>query len=483
MAEKKYVDYDGLKYYDGKIKAWVEVKDADVLAAAKKYADDLAVNYDAAGAAATAESNAKGYTDGKVTELNGTIAGVKTIAEQGVADAATAQGAAEAAQDAADNLAAYVGTFTAEGVDTVVKYIDKKTEGIASDEALTQLAGRVTDAEGAIDAIEADYLKAADKTELAGLITAEETRAKGIEGGLETRLAAVEADYLVEADKTELVGAIATAKSEAIEAILDGVTDNFDTLKEVAAWIQSDTTRAAELTTRVSTAEGKITTLEGEMDAVEGRMDTAEGEIDDLQAAMLLKAEKSELEAAVEALEGADSALDGRIAAIEGKFEGDQSVAQQIATAKQEAIDAAATAAAAKDEVVLAAAKKYADDEDALIEARVSTLETASATHALAADLTALDGRVVIVEGKVATLESEMDAVEAKAAANETAIGQNAAAIALKADQTALDAATGRITANEGSLSAHGDRLTALENKVGDGFVAITNGEIDALFA
>lgn len=56
----------------------------------------------------------------------------------------------------------------------------------------------------AIDAIEADYLKAEDKTELNNAISAETQRATGVESGLETRLAAVEADYLKAEDKTGL---------------------------------------------------------------------------------------------------------------------------------------------------------------------------------------------------------------------------------------------------------------------------------------
>ena len=55
---------------------------------------------------------------------------------------------------------------------------------------------------------------------------------------------------------------IATAKTEVIEQILgDTVDEDFDTLKEVAAWIQSDTTASAELVTRV-------TNLETEMDEI-----------------------------------------------------------------------------------------------------------------------------------------------------------------------------------------------------------------------
>lgn len=49
---------------------------------------------------------------------------------------------------------------------------------------------------------------------------------------------------------------VATAKREAIEAILgEGVSDNLNTLKEVADWIQSDTTDSAKLITRVTAIE------------------------------------------------------------------------------------------------------------------------------------------------------------------------------------------------------------------------------------
>lgn len=66
-------------------------------------------------------------------------------------------------------------------------------------------------------------------------------------------------DYLTNTDKTELITAISTAKSEAIETVLgDGVKTDFDTLKEVSDWIQSDTTSSAELITRVSTLESTI---------------------------------------------------------------------------------------------------------------------------------------------------------------------------------------------------------------------------------
>ena len=55
--------------------------------------------------------------------------------------------------------------------------------------------------------------------------------------------------------KAQTNSAIATAKQEAIEAVLDGVTEDYDTLKEVAAWIASDTTNSAALIARVDAIE------------------------------------------------------------------------------------------------------------------------------------------------------------------------------------------------------------------------------------
>lgn len=49
--------------------------------------------------------------------------------------------------------------------------------------------------------------------------------------------------------------------------------------------------------------------------------------------------------------------------------------------------------------------------------------------------------------------------------------------------QTTLNNASSAISANTSSIDAHTGRITALENKVGDGFEEITSAEIQALFA
>ena len=54
VTTKKYLELEGLKKYDAKLKAAVDAKDAATLQGAKAYADSLGANYDAAGSATTA---------------------------------------------------------------------------------------------------------------------------------------------------------------------------------------------------------------------------------------------------------------------------------------------------------------------------------------------------------------------------------------------------------------------------------------------
>ena len=94
-------------------------------------------------------------------------------------------------------------------------------------------------------------------------VTAEEERVTafnemlGQASEIASRIKKVEDDYLTSTDKAELTADIAKAKEEAILAIMGeaGVDEKYDTLKEIADWILSDTTASAELVTRVSNIE------------------------------------------------------------------------------------------------------------------------------------------------------------------------------------------------------------------------------------
>ena len=349
------------------------------------------------------------------------------------------------------------------------------------------------------------YEKAADKTEIEGKITAVETavnteksRAEGKEAELAASIKAISDDYLKAADKTELQGNIDTVAG-AVERLTNGVSaDEIDGVNDLIAYVNA---HGATVTGLQDGIDANAEAIEG----VAGRMTTAEGKITALEQASATHATQTALAEAVQALEGADSALSGRITTLENKFTGDGSVEDLIADAKQEAIDAAASAADTKDEAVLAAAKKYADDEDALIEARVATLETASATHALKTEVEAVAGRATTLETKVGTLETEMDAVEGKTSANETAIGQLQTAVNGKVAQGDFDDAVARVAVNEGAiktlqeasathalasdLTAAVERIAANETAIAnnksaiESFVAITSDEVNALFA
>lgn len=481
---------------------------ASAEAAAKAYADGLAGNYDASGAAAAVEGKLnEEIARAKLAEEANAAAAkqaqdevdalelvVKNIQENAYDDteivnrvAAVEANKADKTQVATDiadavkveeeaRIAAVAGVQGAVDGLAGTHATDKKAleDAIALKADQTALDGVSAVANAAVK--QADYdvkVKALEDkdAEIIGLVNAEAERAAGVEAGLEERLVEVETffktaegetidealDTLVEL-QTYLngEGAVADQMLLDIAANKKAIEDHVATDHDFAAAdealeeaLMAEINKKADKTTvegidgRLTTAEGKITTLEGEMDAAEGRLDAVEG-------AVATKAEAQALADAVEALEGADAGQVGRIAALEAKFGGAEgSVEDMIADAKQEAIDAAASAADAKDEVVLAAAKKYADDEDAKIEERVGVLEAASATHALAADLTALGNRVTAEEGKVATLQTEMDAVEALAAANKAAHEANAAAIALKASQADLEAVSGRVTTLE----------------------------------
>ena len=129
--------------------------------------------------------------------------------------------------------------------------IDGIRSGYATKQELqTEASERKTDDDtlsAAIDAITADYLKASDKTELEGKITAEQNRAKGVEAGLAATLNTVSSDYLKASDKTQLEGKIT---DEAAQRKADD-----DTLSAAIDAIANDYLKASDKTE----LEGKIT--------------------------------------------------------------------------------------------------------------------------------------------------------------------------------------------------------------------------------
>jgi hypothetical protein len=551
MAEiKKYLDTVALGTLVDQIKA----EDAKVLAAAKKYADDAGKLYDVAGAAATAESNAKAYTDvlangqvatnkANIEKLNGdaqtegsvakAIADAKALidadvdavekkaddnaaaiaainnAENGILAQAKAHADGEVAkvQGEVDTLETYVGTFTHDTAKTVVEYINAKTDGIATSGNLEALGARVTAVEGDVATIKGDYLKASDKTELEGKITAantavetEKSRAEGIEAGLRTDINTVMGDYLKAADKTELQGNIDTVAG-AVERLTNGVSaDEIDGVNDLIQYVKDHGTEVTGMQKDISDNAGAIA-------GVAGRMDTAEGKITAVEGAVATKAEKTYVDEQVQALQGVDTGLDNRLKAVEAAVGESGSVADDIATAKQEAIDAAAADATSKANAAEAAAKGHADSLNTAMNTRVEALEAIDHDHANKAELDLIasgdkakwdaaagkaheHGNKDVIDGITAAKVSAWDAAEGNAKTyadglntamttkvdgvdnRVKALEEAAPSYALDAD---LDAAVERIAANEAAIAANTSAINS--------FTAITSEEVIALFA
>lgn len=131
-----------------------------------------------------------------------------------------------------------------------------------------------------VDAINAKIGTVEENKTVVQMITEAQEAATYDDTALSGRVTAIENDYLKTTDKTALQSEISTAKAEAIsEAVAavvgEGTSADFDTLKEIADWILSDTTGAASLVTRISAIESDYlktadkTALQGEIDALE----------------------------------------------------------------------------------------------------------------------------------------------------------------------------------------------------------------------
>lgn len=239
-----------------------------------------------------------------------------------------------------------------------------------------------------------------DDAEVRGLISdnadaiaAETERATGIEAGLRTDVDAIKGDYLKNADKTALQEQI-TANANAITALTDGIDpDKIDGLTDLVNWanehapevesIKNDIEANAKAIADQATSDAA--TYETKADAtskkteIDGRLDALEGKVDvEKVSTAIADAVKVETDRAT----GVENGLAGRIKDLEDNKAG-YATTGQVATAKQEAIDAAANDAASKYEEIGVAQTKV----DALANGQVKANTEAIATKANAADV------------------------------------------------------------------------------------------------
>lgn len=152
------------------------------------------------------------------------------------------------------------------------------------------------------------------------------------------------------------------AASAKVDAVVDGAPESFNTLKDIANWIENDESGAASIANTVATHGQKIQTLEGNYSTL--RTDVNNNDVD------------------IKALQDADIELDRRLDTAEGAI---ATVDSRITTAKEAAIGEAARLDAAMGLRVGA------------VEGRLSAAETTITGHG---------GRLTTVEGKVTANET-----------------------------------------------------------------------------
>lgn len=264
----------------------------------------------------TARNAAIKVTDDKVVELAGTHA----------TDKAALEAAIELKADK-----------------TALNAVSEVANAAATKTALTE----------AVEALEAED----DRIE--GLVTTEAAKAREEEGKLANRIKAVEDDYLKAADKTELQGKI-TANTNAIELLTNGVSaEEVDGVNDLIQYVKDHGT--------------EVTGMKSDIAA----------------NAKAISDHATEYAAHLLAQEAIDEAQDAKIEALENKFKGENSIENMISNAEAAAKAHAETKAnEAKDAAIAAAAtdaQKKADAAQEAAEATAAADATAKANAAEAA--------------------------------------------------------------------------------------------------
>ena len=205
---------------------------------AKDYADGLAVNYDAAGAAAGVKSWVE---EQNYLKAHQDISGLATKTE-----VSEAEGRASAYTDA--EIAKLGDVYDAKGAaGTAEQNAKDYADGLASN---YDAAGAAADVKSWVE--EQNYLKT--HQDISGLATKTEVaEAEGRASAYtDTEIAKLGDVYATKSAVETLVGSdvdksVRTVAAEEVAKVVANADADFDTLKEIADWIQNDTTGAAKM--------------------------------------------------------------------------------------------------------------------------------------------------------------------------------------------------------------------------------------------
>lgn len=311
---------------------------------------------------------------------------------------------------AISNLSTLVGTIPeGAGADTVIAYINKKTDGIATSGNLEALASRVTTAEGDIDKLEAaigtdgSVTKAIADAKKAGTDAAAAVNA--LEAGqVKTNKEAIEAI------NNETTGILAQAKSYA-----DGKDTAISTAKAAADAAQAD----------VDALEAKVGTVPDNKTVVQMISDAQTAATYDDTA---LKGRISANETAIATLNGTgEGSVSKQVADAVASIVADAPEAYNTLKEISDWISSHASDAASmnsqinnnKTDIANLTALVGSLPETATSDTVVGYIDEAIAAlqignYAKAADLTAAVNRIGTAEGKITTLEGKVKTIEDK---------------------------------------------------------------------
>ena len=247
-------------------------------------------------------------------------------------------------------------------------------------------------------------------------IDAEVARSSAADADHTSRLEAIEADYLVEADKTELEGKISAAEAaakthadNAVAALVDGAPETLDTLNELAAALKdnADIVDAINASIALKADASALTALEGTVTQNKSDLDAAILALQNRAGALETKdteilADIEELEKAIAANTKAIGEETSRAQGAEGELQAAiDGVAGDLATAVSEISAALETKAAAADLVTLG--NRVTANENTLNQKVDSTVfngavETLEQAIAAKTDLATVEG---YVEGRL----------------------------------------------------------------------------------
>lgn len=221
-----------------------------------------------------------------------------------------------------------------------VTEVQSALNGKASTETVGALTGRVGAVEGSITSINealGNKLESSDLDTINSSIQGINSSIEGINTVLDSKLEASDLSDL-EGKVATLVGAdadksVRTIAYEEVTKVVDGAPATFDTLKEIADWIESHPDSVAEINSRLNSVEGSVSTLSSTVEGLESKdaeleasIGEATGKIGTLEATIgnaeggLVK-DVADNATAISTVDGKVDSLTGRVSANEGAIE------------------------------------------------------------------------------------------------------------------------------------------------------------------